>query len=236
VVKTLFRDAIDGLENVLETEVPKKSIILVTGTPGSLKSGFTYNTFSSYLKDSDECGIYVTLEESTESHLRNMESLGIDIPENLFISDHTDIRKRFEDDKKLKPDLLRLIEGVVTYYISERKEKLTCFALDSLNALYSLVETSDLRIKLYHFFQFLRNNNLTSIVISEIPEFSQTAQLHASEGFLVDGLIRMGEVETQQDIMLYLQVKKMRATVHSRKKHLIEVGGKGLMILGPIFD
>lgn len=232
----MFRDAIEGLENVFETEIPKKSIVLITGTPGSLKSGFTYNLFSSYLKNSDECGIYVTLEESTESHLRNMESLGITIPENLFISDHTDIRKRFEDDKKLKPDLLKLIEGVISFYITEKKEKLTCFALDSLNALYSMIDTSDLRIKLYHFFQFLRNNNLTSLIISEIPEFGSSQQFHASEGFLVDGLIRMGEVETQQDIMLYLQVKKMRATVHSRKKHLIEVGGNGLMILGPIFD
>jgi KaiC/GvpD/RAD55 family RecA-like ATPase len=165
-----------------------------------------------------------------------MESLGISIPENLFISDHTDIRKRFEDDKKMKPDLLKLIEGVINFYVSEKEEKLTCFALDSLNALYSLIDTTDLRIKLYHFFQFLRNNNLTSIIISEIPEYGPNVQYHASEGFLVDGLIRMGEVETQQDIMLYLQVKKMRATVHSRKKHLIEVGGNGLMILGPIFD
>ena len=231
----MFRDAIEGLENVFETEIPKKSIILVNGTPGSLKSGFTYNLMSSYLRKSDECGIYVTLEESTESHLRNMESLGINIPENLFISDHTDIRHRFEDDKKLKPDLLKLIEGVVNFYITEKKEKLTVFAIDSLNALYSLIDTQDLRIKLYHFFQFLRNNNLTSLVISEIPEYGR-AHYHASEGFLVDGLIRMGEVETQQDIMLYLQVKKMRATIHSRKKHLIEVGKDGLMILGPIFD
>jgi KaiC/GvpD/RAD55 family RecA-like ATPase len=231
----MFRDAIEGLENVIETEIPKKSIILVAGTPGSLKSGFTYNFLSHYLRNTDECGIYVTLEESTESHLRNMESLGIEIPDNLYISDHTDIRKRFEDDKKLKPDLLKLIEGVITFYLTEKKEKLTCFALDSLNALYSMIDNTDLRIKLYHFFQFLRNNNLTSLVISEIPEFG-TVQYHASEGFLVDGLIRMGEVETQQDIMLYLQVKKMRAAVHSRKKHLIEVGREGLMILGPIFD
>jgi KaiC/GvpD/RAD55 family RecA-like ATPase len=231
----MYRDAIEGLENVIETEIPRKSIVLVAGTPGSLKSGFTYNFFSHYLRGTDECGIYVTLEESTESHLRNMESLGIEIPDNLYISDHTDIRKRFESDKKLKPDLLKLIEGVINFYITEKKEKLTCFALDSLNALYSMIDNTDLRIKLYHFFQFLRNNNLTSIMISEIPEFGGV-QYHAAEGFLVDGLIRMGEVETQQDIMLYLQVKKLRATVHSRKKHLIEVGREGLMILGPIFD
>ena len=181
----MFRDAIEGLENIFETEIPRKSIVLVAGTPGSLKSGFTYNFLSNYLRDNDESGIYVTLEESTESHLRNMESLGIEIPENLYISDHTDIRKRFEDDRKLKPDLLKLIEGVITFYLTEKKEKLTCFALDSLNALYSMIDNTDLRIKLYHFFQFLRNNNLTSLIISEIPEFGPNVQYHASEGFLV---------------------------------------------------
>ena len=237
----MFRDAVEGLENVIETEIPKGTIILIAGGPGCLKSTFTYDLFSNYLKkNKSEFGIYLTLEETIASHLRNMNSVGITIPKNLFISDHSEIRKRFEADSMMNLDYLEMIRGLIEHFKDEKGDKFTCFALDSLSALYSLIKINnvdDLRIKLYHFFKELRNNDLTSIIIMETPEFGIISEYEfsGSESFLVDGLIVTGEVETKQDVLIYLQVKKMRATIHSRKKHLIEVGETGLSILGPIF-
>ena len=47
---------------------------------------------SNYLTNQkDEFGVYVTLDETKESHLRNMESLGIKKPENLQIFDYKGI-------------------------------------------------------------------------------------------------------------------------------------------------
>jgi KaiC/GvpD/RAD55 family RecA-like ATPase len=234
----MFRDTIEGLENVVESEIPEGSVILIAGSPGSLKSGVTYNILSTHLSNrKDEFGMYVTLEESTESHLKNMQSLGIDIPDNLLISDYSDIRERF-DNKGAPPNILQMIIGVIEYFKNEKGEKFTVFGLDSLNALYSLIDISDLRIKMFHFFKNLRDKNLTSVLIVEIPQVTRS-QLSISktfsEGFLVDGLIRTGEIESQQDVMLYMQIKKMRATRHSRKKHLMEIGESGISILGPIF-
>lgn len=233
----MFRDGIEGLDNVIDTEIPAGSILMIAGLPGSLKSGITYNLLSNHLKNHpDEFGMYVTLEETTESHLKNMQSLGIDIPENLLISDYSDIRERFENKASL-PNLIQMINGVIEYFKNEKGEKFTVFALDSLNALYSLIEYTDLRVKMFHFFKALRDKELTAILIMEIP--SITANIRSSysfgEAFLVDGLIRTGEIETQQDVMLFMQIKKMRATRHSRKKHLIEIGERGISILGPIF-
>lgn len=233
----MFRDAIEGLDNVIDTEIPEGSIILVAGIPGSLKSGITYNLLSNHLKTHpDEFGMYVTLEETTESHLKNMQSLGIEIPDNLLISDYSDIRERFENKASL-PNLIQMINGVIEYFKNEKGEKFVVFALDSLNALYSLIEFEDLRVKMFHFFKTLREKELTSILIMEIPSVvvRDNPNYSFGEAFLVDGLVRTGEIETQQDVMLYMQVKKMRATRHSRKKHLIEIGEKGISILGPIF-
>ena len=233
----MFRESLEGLENVIESEIPMGSIVLIAGIPGSLKSGLTYNMMSNYLKDNpDEFGMYVTLEETTESHLKNMQSLGIDIPENLLISDYSDIRERFEGNASL-PNLNQMINGVLEYFKNEKGEKFTIFALDSLNALYSLINVDNLRGSMFHFFRSLREKELTAIIIMEIPEITASRQATFSygEAFLVDGLIRTGEIETQQDVMLYMQIKKMRATRHSRKKHLMEIGENGISILGPIF-
>jgi KaiC/GvpD/RAD55 family RecA-like ATPase len=231
----MFRDTVDGLNNVFETDVFQGAVILITGPPGSLKSGFAYNVLSKYLENTDEFGIYMTLEESTESHLRNMQSLGIVIPDNLLISDYSDIRSRFETEGE-HPDFLKMIEGVIKFFKEKEGDKYTCFALDSLGALYSLTPTEGLRAKMFHFFKMLRENNLTSLIVMETPKYSNIQHSVGSEGFLCDGIIEMGLIETQHDVMLYLQVQKMRATAHSRKKHLIEIGEEGLSVLGPVFE
>ena len=38
-----FVDTIDGLNDVFETDIPKNSVVLVTGAAGTLKSGFTFS-------------------------------------------------------------------------------------------------------------------------------------------------------------------------------------------------
>jgi KaiC/GvpD/RAD55 family RecA-like ATPase len=235
----MLKESIEGLDNVFETEIPHGHVVMVAGTPGGLKSAFIHNLFSNYLADnSDEFGVYITLEETTQSHLRNMTSLGIDLPKNLFISDHTDIRKKFEPKKTEHPDYLKMIQATIEYFKNEKGDKFNLFALDSLTALYSLIETDELRLKLYNFFKELRNKNITTFVIVEVPDFGQPLPygLEGSVSFLVDGIIQTGEVEVQQDVMIYMQVKKMRAAIHSRKKHIMEVGEHGLNILGPIFE
>ena len=122
----MFKDTIEGLDQVFETDVYQGAVIMVTGPPGSLKSGFSYNILSKYLENRDEFGMYMTLEETTESHLRNMQSLGIYIPDNLLISDYSDIRKRFEASEE-HPDFLKMIEGVIRFFKNKEGDKFTCF-------------------------------------------------------------------------------------------------------------
>src|SRR5438046_686452 len=59
-----FRDAIDGLEKVIRTDITPPKVILVTGPPGSMKTSFCYTLMSRYLKDTGEFGLYTTLEGS----------------------------------------------------------------------------------------------------------------------------------------------------------------------------
>jgi KaiC/GvpD/RAD55 family RecA-like ATPase len=71
----VFRNSIQGLDKVFRTDIEAPKVVLVSGPPGSMKTSFCYSLMNSYLERTGEFGLYVTLEESADSHLRNMKSL-----------------------------------------------------------------------------------------------------------------------------------------------------------------
>ncbi len=232
-----FRNAIEGLDRVIRTEVIPPKIVLVTGPPGSMKTSFCYALMSRYLRDTGEFGLYTTLEETVQSHLRNMESLGVEISLNMQVSDFTDLR---EVDAVVGPedqtDYIAFIEKMITHFKKIHGPKFKMFALDSLGALYSLMEnTSNMRKRLFYFFKMLRDNNLISLVVMERSPDGES-QLLGNEGFLVDGILLLGLDRSRGKLVRYLQVEKMRAVEHSMEKHAIESKKGGITVLGPIFE
>ena len=232
-----FRNAIDGLEKVLRTEITPPKVILVTGPPGSMKTSFCYSLMSRYLKETGEFGLYTTLEETVRSHLRNMESLGVDLSLNMQISDFTDLR---EVDAVVGPedqtDYITFIEKMIAHYRKLHGPKFRIFALDSLGALYSLMENVDnMRKRMFYFFKMLRDNGLISLVVME-RGLGATSELLGNEGFLVDGIILLGLDRSRGKMVRYLQVEKMRAVEHSMEKHAVEPRKGGMTVLGPIFE
>ena len=231
----MIKHTVPGINKIFQTDIRPGSIVLVTGTPGTLKTGFTFNVMAEYLKGKEERGIYFTLEETEDSHIGNMKSLGLALPRNLVIVDYTHIRRKAREASK-SLDIVDVIKKAIQYFHDEVGGKYTYFALDSLGALYALYEGDENKLasNIYHFFEFLRDLGLTSFIIMERSRFSEIRyKFGGHEGFLSDGIIEMGTIEAHQDINIYLQVIKMRACAHSRKKFLIDVGERGLSILGP---
>ncbi len=233
----MFKDSISGLEKVFKTDIYPPSVVLITGPPGSMKTSFCYTLLSKYLESANQFGLYCTLEETSQSHLRNMKSLGIKLSPHMQISDFTDLR---EVDKVVdegdETDYIKFIEKMIVYFKKKYGDKFTIFALDSLGALYSLMEDeSKMRKRMFYFFKMLRDNNLTAFIVME-RSLGAESQLLGNEGFLVDGIIMLGLDRSRGKLVRYLQVEKMRASQHSMEKHAVEVGKEGIVVLGPIFD
>ncbi|MGA9099293.1 MAG: ATPase domain-containing protein, partial [Methanotrichaceae archaeon] len=147
-MRNTFKDTITGLEKVFDSDIPKGSVVLVVGTEGTLKSTLVLNMLSNYLINRAEHGLYITLEQAKDSHLKNMEGIGIRRADSLEIFDYRDLRREWED---FEPDMVRMTEEILKFY-EDKYRNLTVFALDSLNALHALSEVENSRRSMYHFF------------------------------------------------------------------------------------
>lgn len=227
----MFRDTVPGLERAFKTDIKAPKVVLITGPPGSMKSSFVYMLLTKYLENTGEFGLYATLEESAQSHLENMEALGMKMSLKLQISDFTDLREEGDNI-----DYIKFIEKMIMHFKETRKDKFTVFAFDSLGALYSLMEhETKMRKKMYHFFKTLREANLMSFIIMERSPDGES-NLLGNEGFLSDGIIFLGLKKKQGRLVRFLQIEKMRAVQHSMEAHAIEIRDGQLAVLGPIFD
>jgi KaiC/GvpD/RAD55 family RecA-like ATPase len=233
----MFKNSLEGLEKVFKTDIERPKVVLVTGPPGSMKTSYCFGLMAKFLRATNEFGLYMTLEETTTSHINNMESLGIPIEPKLKICDVTELR---EIDKAIgeadTPDYVYFIEKTISHYKKTYKDRFSIFALDSLGALYSLMEdVSNMRKKMFYFFKMLRDNNLFCFVVME-RALNGESQLLGNEGFLVDGIIMLGLDRSRGKLVRYLQVEKMRTCEHSMEKHALEVDKDGIKVFGPIFD
>ncbi len=156
-----------------------------------------------------------------------MESMGMELSDNLKISDYSDYRLKFDE---FSDDLLDVIGTNIMQYKKEKGDNFTCVALDSLGALYSLmdVESSDLRKRLYHLFEPLRRENLTTFVIVETQDV--LGYKAGMESYLADGIIELGIRTKENSAKRYVQVKKMRATSHSMDPWILTISNNGMQI------
>ncbi|HIJ18014.1 MAG TPA: AAA family ATPase [Thermoplasmata archaeon] len=236
----MFRDSIPGLDKVFKNDIERPKVILVTGPPGSMKTSFCYSLMSSYLRDKNEFGLYATLEETAESHMHNMESMGVKLSAKMQISDMTDLREIDQIDEVIgdsaQTDYVLFIEKMIQRFRRTHGDKFSILVLDSLGALYSLMsESAEMRKKMFYFFKMLRDNNLVTFIIME-RSLSGESQLLGNEGFLADGIVMLGLDRQRGKLVRYLQVEKMRASEHSMEKHAIEVTKSGMTVLGPLLS
>jgi KaiC/GvpD/RAD55 family RecA-like ATPase len=89
-----------------------------------------------------------------------------------------------------------------------------------------------MRKNMFYFFKTLRDQNLVCFIVMERSR-GGPSDLLGNEGFLVDGIIELGLDRTRGKLARFIRVEKMRACKHSMEKHTVEVGEKGLTILGP---
>ena len=220
---------VEGLDSKLGKGIPSGSFLLISGSAGSMKS--TLASYIGYRNIVTQNGnlLYLTLQESKDSLLRQMKSMNIDpsqLPENSkFV-----IKER----KEIISNFPTTIEDFSEKIKSLEKEMgdIDIVVIDSLNALYFLLAIEKPDAKMFSLFERLRDMNSTVLLISEIPMNSNRfGVMDDVESYIVDGIIHLNMERIGRTLGRYISIIKMRWVKHSTDYFPLLVDDKGFRIV-----
>jgi KaiC/GvpD/RAD55 family RecA-like ATPase len=225
---------IDGLDENIQGGVPEGHITLISGSAGTMKSSITFNILYNEALKGKIC-VYFSLEQSYNSIIQQMVNMNFDMTKvnlvvvkdlaelrlslgkakggngALIMVDIGCIRKEIVDVKTAdNKSWLNVIKNVV----KKIKEEAGChlFCLDSLSALYVLSRFENPRIELFYLFEFLRDLEITSFLVSECqPQTGKFSEFEIEE-FLCDGIIYLRLTPFRRNVVREVSIIKMRAT------------------------
>lgn len=191
--------------------IPEGHMILVCGSAGTMKSTFAYSILYNEILEKDVGGLYITLEQSKENLLTHMEGMGMnssEAKEKLNILDLTQMRK----------EILTEAQGMWIDFVSrlveliQNVENCKLVVLDSLNALYSLVNFANPRNELFLFFEKFRNLGVTTFFVAESRSEDKICGEYGLEDFMCDGIILLTMREEGDRFNRYIRCIKMRSS------------------------
>jgi KaiC/GvpD/RAD55 family RecA-like ATPase len=215
---------IPGLDELIEGGFVRNSVNLVAGMAGTCKTTFGCQFIWEGLKKGEK-GLYVTLEQSEKDIRRDMLRYGWNFSPYIEEGRCKFVEITPGDVDELKASIINEVG---------RLGKVDRFVLDSLSlAAMGWKERPEevfkLRTKVFSLLKTLKNLNLTSIVIAEIPSGEQSLGRLGFEEFIVDSVILLKVLPV--DIpMRTLQIIKMRGTKHDMRVHPFEVTPEGIVI------
>lgn len=209
------RTFVEGLDGTLEGGIPWGHVVLIEGAPGTMKSSLGFSILLQNAAGEGLHCLYLSLEERGSSLLKQMGSLGLrlEVPQgSLVVLDPRTATSLLGE----KPDWLDALKEGIRSIKDQRG--LDLIVIDSLEALEVLAKFRDRRREMYRLFEFLRDLDVTSFVITERPDWivaGHVLQGRWDEDFLADGVLHLrihlvNDIEAQRR----LRVVKMRGTRH----------------------
>ena len=214
----------------MDTGIPEKHVVLLTGTPGTMKSSLAYNILYQNAKRDGISGLYLTLEQDTENFSYHINKLGMgdQVEGKLRLFDMSTTREQWLKISKAKAEK----EGAGTETVTAGTDRdLATFqrqietlrgplgyellVIDSLPIIEMMFGLKNPREDLFHFFKWLKKLDVTTIVISEMSADSPKLSKHDID-FLADGIIKVAMVPMDPTTtQRHIQIVKMRGVNHT---------------------
>lgn len=225
---------IPGLDELINGGFPAKTVNLVSGPAGSAKSLMAIQYIYNGVKDKDEVGIYLTLEEPRENIIRAMNAYGMDITKyeeegKLILLDLGEVRRRLESSEEEGVVGFEALIGLLKNLLEFTKAKR--LAVDSVTAVGLYYEDSPgrLRRELFKFAGFLKERDVTTLLITESIEGGDLTR-YGIEQFIADSFIVLGLEDVKGELRRTITVRKMRFTKHDTMKHPMLITSTGINV------
>ncbi|MDI6916463.1 MAG: ATPase domain-containing protein [Thermoplasmatales archaeon] len=204
---------VEGFDKIVDEGMPAGSVILITGTSGSMKSSFAYYIlYKNALKGKK--GVYVALQQNEKNINQQMENFGWkteNVKGDLYILDRYKLQEGIEMlYKKTFMDIL--LEHLL---LLKQDFNYELVAVDCLSAMETISEPRKPRVEMFKFFEWLRKLGTTSFLISEMSQDSKAYSRYDEES-LADGIIHL-KMEQIGDVKIQRRIRcvKMRTSKHS---------------------
>src|SRR4030067_224935 len=225
---SLLPTHVEGLDRALGGGIPRGSVVLVAGTPGTMKTSLVFSILYNNARQGSRA-LYVTLEQSADNLKTSMRRFGLgEFKEHqIYILDIGKLRLELKG-KEVTRDWIDILVEIVKEAVNTNAYDI--LALDSLDALYSLMGVSNPRRELFHLFGALKELGLTVFLISEVP-FGSRKITQFGEDFLADGILHLRHFELNEtDVQLRMRCIKMRMVKNEPSYLTLVYDGNGFSV------
>jgi circadian clock protein KaiC len=223
---------IKGLDEIADGGLPKGRPTLVCGPAGCGKTLLAMEFVVRGALEYNEPGVFFAFEETEAELVRNVSSLGFDLPSlaarKKLMVDYVRIeRSEIEEtgDYDLEGLFIRLGHAIDS--IGAKR-----VALDTIEVLFSALSNAFIvRSELRRLFRWLKEKGVTAVVTAEKGDGSLTR--HGLEEYVADCVIVLNHRVTDQISTRRLQVVKYRGSRHGTNEYpfLIDQGGFSVLPL-----
>lgn len=217
---------IEGLDQMIQGGVPKRSLMVTIGPPGSGKTTFGLQFLYHGLEQGNPA-VFITLEETEEQVVRSATEKGFPLKEYVESGDLAVV----DFDATTMSHSLRTIQSELVELIEEFGA--TRLVLDSVSLLEMMFESrTTRRNEIYDFTQRLKDAGVTTVLTSEANNDNPYVSRYGIVEYLTDAVFIMQYVRPQdfQETRLAVEIQKIRDAHHSREKKPYEIGDGGISV------
>jgi circadian clock protein KaiC len=216
---------VPGIDDLVGGGVPKGSILLLSGCPGSGKTLFAAKFIYEGTVSFGERGVYVCLTEPRDVFVNTMKVYGWDFEDLVARRIVELLDLSIETELDAQSALSKIVDAI-------GRLKAERVVLDSVTALgLGLKSELSRRHFLRLLYRVLRRFNCTSILIVETPsEYGSFGS--RMEEFIADGIIHLDHYYDSDGILRRrLRILKMRGTKHGYGTYEYWITDKGFEVM-----
>src|SRR3990172_2639512 len=122
-----------------------------------------------------------------------------------------------------------LADAIVSLVRELRIKRLVVDSITSVS--YRLKSEEIMREFVLKLGSILSGAGCTTLLVAEIAPTMERYSTYGVEEAIADGIIVMGNLERRGDLLRTLQVVKMRGTMHSRAKYVLDLTTTGVLLV-----
>jgi circadian clock protein KaiC len=231
---------IKGFDRLVDGGLPKGSLTLVTGGPGTFKSIFCMQILYNNALKGEKC-LFISLEQKLKDIKEQMELFGWGTGKlngnlNIVSIDPTNLDaldQIWKETKKGKYTLIALDSLAALTSSPIPMDKVQSYSLQKIvdEVIPQMYESEDiLRTKVAKIIDYIRLGGATALLISEIIKEPPPYSRDTVSEFLCDAVILMQDTGIGGDMTINLSVRKMRKSKINRNYYPINISDKGLIV------